>query len=244
MRFESRDLREGVIEISVEADGAVVDEDVRRRLLARDGVYGVVQPVLAQPPPHADRMSCREDDDVEAAGAQRFEKSSRARPRWIPMVRVLPARVAVQHTVEIDADDGANRVSEIDAPHTHPHAHPHAPAMLLNGAPGNALIFVRRSIMANDERQSAQRRLTDLIAIVRTLPSDAHLTNLMEEAEALNRAIAAFHLEGIRFRMYNVDRLASRSPVPLPPEAQSAVDDLHRHLEAAGFHTRSHQAPT
>ena len=98
--------------------------------------------------------------------------------------------------------------------------------------------------MANDERQSAQRRLTDLIAIVRTLPRDAHLTNLMEEAEALNRAIAAFHLEGIRFRMYNVDRLVSRSPVPLPPEAQTAVDDLHRHLEAAGFHTRSHQSPT
>jgi hypothetical protein len=44
--------------------------------------------------------------------------------------------------------------------------------------------------------------------------------------------------------MYNVDRLVSHSPIALPPEAQAAVDDLHRHLEAAGFHTRSHQAPS
>jgi hypothetical protein len=97
--------------------------------------------------------------------------------------------------------------------------------------------------MATDHRQSAQRRVTDLIGIVRTLPPDRHLTNLVDEAEALNRAIAAFHLEGIRFRMYNVDRLVSHSPIALPPEAQAAVDDLHGHLEAAGFHTRSHQAP-
>jgi hypothetical protein len=63
------------------------------------------------------------------------------------------------------------------------------------------------------------------------------------EAEALNRAIAAFHLEGIRFRIYNVDRLVSHPPVPLSPEATTIVADVRRHLEAAGFHTRSHQAP-
>jgi hypothetical protein len=98
--------------------------------------------------------------------------------------------------------------------------------------------------MANDARQAAQRRVTDLIALVHSVPADPYLSDLIDEAEALNRAIAAFHMEGIRFRMYNVDRLVSHSPIALPPEARAAVDDLHKHLEAAGFHTRSHQAPT
>ncbi len=97
--------------------------------------------------------------------------------------------------------------------------------------------------MSIEERQAAQRRCSDLIALVRSLPAHDHLVELADEAEALNRAIGAFHLEGIRFRMYNVDRLVSHSPVPLPPDADTAVADMHRHLEAAGFHTRSHQAP-
>ena len=69
------------------------------------------------------------------------------------------------------------------------------------------------------------------------------LARLLEEAEALERAITAFHLEGIRFRIYNVDRIVQHPPVPLPAEATAIVADVHRHLEAAGFHTRSHQSP-
>lgn len=98
--------------------------------------------------------------------------------------------------------------------------------------------------MATDERQAAQNRLNDLIAIVNANPQAPQLANLIDEAEALSRAIAAFHLEGIRFRMYNVDRLVLNGPVALPQEAADAVADVHRHLEAAGFHTRSHQAPS
>ena len=69
------------------------------------------------------------------------------------------------------------------------------------------------------------------------------LARLLEEAEALDRAISAFHLEGIRFRIYNVDRIVQHPPVPLPPEATDIVADVRKHLEAAGFHTRSHQSP-
>ena len=97
--------------------------------------------------------------------------------------------------------------------------------------------------MSTEHRQAAERRVNDLIALVRALPPHEHLTRLTDEAESLARAISAFHLEGIRFRMYNVDRMASHSPVPLPTEAATAVADIHRHLEVAGFHTRSHQAP-
>lgn len=97
--------------------------------------------------------------------------------------------------------------------------------------------------MSTEHRLAAERRVNDLIALVRALPAHDHLTKMIEEAESLGRAIAAFHLEGIRFRMYNVDRMATHGPVALPVEAMTAVADIHRHLEAAGFHTRSHQAP-
>lgn len=98
--------------------------------------------------------------------------------------------------------------------------------------------------MPTDDRQAAQRRLNDLLTIVRAAPVRDQLTRLIEEAEALDRAIAAFHMEGIRFRIYNVDRMVQHPPVPLPPEAAGIVADVRKHLEAAGFHTRSHQSPT
>lgn len=99
--------------------------------------------------------------------------------------------------------------------------------------------------MATDSRQAAQRRLTDLITLLRADKSHAQqLAPLIEEAEALDRAIGAFHLEGIRFRIYNVDRLVAHASVPLPAEAGTIVGDVRHHLEEAGFHTRSHQAPS
>ena len=98
--------------------------------------------------------------------------------------------------------------------------------------------------MSTEDRQAAQRRLNDLLTIVRGMPAQKdQLARLLEEAEALDRAISAFHLEGIRFRIYNVDRLVQHPPVPLPPEATAIVADVRKHLEAAGFHTRSHQSP-
>ena len=98
--------------------------------------------------------------------------------------------------------------------------------------------------MSNDERQAAQRRLNDLLALLRAdTARHAQLAPLIEEGEALERAIAAFHLEGIRFRIYNVDRMVLHPAVPLAADAVGIVADVRRHLEAAGFHTRCHQAP-
>ncbi|HEX5473086.1 MAG TPA: hypothetical protein VFX12_00380 [Vicinamibacterales bacterium] len=97
--------------------------------------------------------------------------------------------------------------------------------------------------MSIDHRQAASGRTTDLVNLLRAQPSDPALARLVEEAEALGRAIAAFHLEGIRFRMYNVDRLLSPMAGSLPAESGQMFDDIRHHLEAAGFHTRSHQAP-
>ena len=98
--------------------------------------------------------------------------------------------------------------------------------------------------MSSEDRQAAQARLNELVTIIRGMtPQKDQLARLLEEAEALERSIAAFHLEGIRFRIYNVDRMVQHPPVPLPPEAAAIVADVRKHLEAAGFHTRSHQSP-
>jgi hypothetical protein len=97
--------------------------------------------------------------------------------------------------------------------------------------------------MSTDERQAAQHRLNDLLTVLKGVPQQDQLSRLIEETEALSRAIAAFHLEGIRFRIYNVDRMVTHPPVPLPADAPAIVGDVRKHLEAAGFHTRSHQAP-
>ena len=97
--------------------------------------------------------------------------------------------------------------------------------------------------MSTDDRQAAQRRLNDLLTIVRAAPERDRFARLIEEAEALDRAISAFHLEGIRFRIYNVDRMVQHPPAPLPSDAGTIVSDVRKHLEAAGFHTRSHQTP-
>lgn len=95
--------------------------------------------------------------------------------------------------------------------------------------------------MATAEREAAQHRLHDLVELVRQSHANHDdLTALLQEAESLDRAIAAFHLEGIRFRFYNLDRLVTHSQVPLPPQAAEILSDVRRHLEAAGFHTRSH----
>lgn len=97
--------------------------------------------------------------------------------------------------------------------------------------------------MSDADREAAQRRLTDLVTLVRSQPTSDQFSQLLDEAAALDRAIGAFHLEGIRFRMYNVDRLVTHASVPLPGAAMEIVADVRKHLEAAGFHTRSHHAP-
>ena len=94
-----------------------------------------------------------------------------------------------------------------------------------------------------DSRKAAEQRIQDLIELVRQQPAGEARDRLIEECEALARAVAAFHMEGIRFRAYNVDRLLHKGGLSLPPAAAEAFSEMRAHLEAAGFHTRSHQSP-
>ena len=59
--------------------------------------------------------------------------------------------------------------------------------------------------------------------------------------ETLERAIRAFHMEAIRFRMHAVDRLIGVTGDDAL--SRRLFEELRATLEAAGFHTRSHAAP-
>jgi hypothetical protein len=97
--------------------------------------------------------------------------------------------------------------------------------------------------MTTDPRLSAKTRVESLIALLRAQAEHDRLQPVIDECEALSHAIAAFHIEGIRFRMFNVDRLLTRGGLPVPAGAAPVFAEVRRDLEAAGFHTRSHQAP-
>ena len=98
--------------------------------------------------------------------------------------------------------------------------------------------------MTTDHRSSAKAQVEALIALLRADPGREIFQPVVDECEALSRAIGAFHIEGIRFRMFNVDRLLTRGGLPVPAGASPLFADVRRELEAAGFHTRSHQAPS
>jgi hypothetical protein len=99
--------------------------------------------------------------------------------------------------------------------------------------------------MSVDHRQEAQARVKELTTLLHS-SSDSRDAAIIAECEALSKAIAAFHMEGIRFRIYNVDRLlraAPSAPGSRPTGATELLEAARKHLEAAGFYTRSHQAP-
>jgi hypothetical protein len=96
--------------------------------------------------------------------------------------------------------------------------------------------------MSTDHRLNARAHVDALVALLRAA-SRPELEALIEECESLSRAVAAFHIEGIRFRMFNVDRLLTRGGLPVPSGAAPIFAEIRSELEAAGFHTRSHSAP-
>ena len=97
---------------------------------------------------------------------------------------------------------------------------------------------------AIDHRKAAEERLQALVKSVEAGPRTDAVASFLDECAALAVAIRAFHMEGIRFRMFNVDRMIQKRAVEVTDEGRAAFADVRRHLEAAGFHTRSHQAPT
>jgi hypothetical protein len=93
--------------------------------------------------------------------------------------------------------------------------------------------------VTNEPRAQARAQLRQLLQIFRDHPDAQAVAPLIELAEQLDRAIASFHMEAIRFRMYTLGRQLHRPDVPLPGEAQALYEAVRHSLEAAGFQTRS-----
>ena len=83
-------------------------------------------------------------------------------------------------------------------------------------------------------------KIDQLLPLLQNLPAGPDRDRVLEAAEALRRAVAAFHMEAIRFRMHTVDRVLKKTGAA---ECQAVFDEVRHELETAGFHTRSHAAP-
>ncbi len=85
-------------------------------------------------------------------------------------------------------------------------------------------------------------KLDELLPLLKGLPGgSAPDSEIIDAAEALKRAVAAFHMDAIRFRMHTVDRLLKAAGDDI--RCRRLFDELRVELENAGFHTRSHSAP-
>lgn len=92
----------------------------------------------------------------------------------------------------------------------------------------------------SEKTAAALAKLDELLPLLKALPVGPDTNELLDAADALQRAVAAFHMEAIRFRMYTVDRLLRKRG---DATCQHVFDAVRHELETAGFHTRSHAAP-
>jgi hypothetical protein len=92
----------------------------------------------------------------------------------------------------------------------------------------------------SEKTAASLAQIDTLLPLLTSMPAGPGREEIVEEAQSLRRAIAAFHMEAIRFRMFNVERLLLQSG---NDAAQAVFDTLRHELETAGFHTRSHAAP-
>ena len=92
----------------------------------------------------------------------------------------------------------------------------------------------------SEKTAPALAKLDELLPLLKALPTGPDSLVLVDTAEALRRAVAAFHMEAIRFRMYSVDLLLAKRG---DATCSRVFADVRHALETAGFHTRSHAAP-
>src|ERR1044071_44606 len=95
--------------------------------------------------------------------------------------------------------------------------------------------------MPSPRTAAALAALDELLASLKRLPPGPDLDRVIGDAEALRRAVAAFHMEAIRFRMYSVDR--DLKTLGDDQAIRQRYETVRKALEDAGFHTRSHSAP-
>ena len=95
----------------------------------------------------------------------------------------------------------------------------------------------------SERTQPALAKLDEFRPLLKALPVTPASSRLVEETEALVRAVSAFHMEAIRFRMHSIDRLLKQAAGSFPEPVTRIFAEVRHALEAAGFHTRSQSAP-
>ncbi len=89
--------------------------------------------------------------------------------------------------------------------------------------------------MATDQRTTALARLRELDERLRAA-GDAPAA--VEDCAHLIRAVEAFHPEGVRFRMYGLQRKLAADGEEVPANALRLLEEAQDALQAAGFKTR------
>ena len=96
-----------------------------------------------------------------------------------------------------------------------------------------------RNVTSDDDRARAVQYLQALQQVLKEAPNASEITSLGEECESLITAVKAFHMEAIRFRMYNIRRQLESSEQAAPVEgAMELFGNAQDALEAAGFQTK------
>lgn len=96
-----------------------------------------------------------------------------------------------------------------------------------------------RTLDRSQYRALARQRVDDLKQILETQPASVGVKSAIELCVHLARAIDAFHMEAIRFRMFTLARLFGSGTVEVPDLAHETLREIQHALEAAGFQTRS-----
>ncbi len=89
--------------------------------------------------------------------------------------------------------------------------------------------------MASDHRSTALEGLRKLRERLQDGAADAAG---VEQCEHLIRAVEAFHMEGVRFRLYGLRRRLAAAETPAAGELVQLLDDARDALRAAGFTIR------
>jgi hypothetical protein len=95
-----------------------------------------------------------------------------------------------------------------------------------------------RNVTSDDDRGRAVQYLQALQQVLKEAPNASEITSLGEECESLITAVKAFHMEAIRFRMYNIRRQLVSSEQVTPAQATELFGNAQDALEAAGFQTK------
>lgn len=91
--------------------------------------------------------------------------------------------------------------------------------------------------MSDVHRETAKTHVRDLKQLLASADAD-DARGLAADCDHLERAIDAFHMEGIRFRMYTLTHQLERLGPSVPGQAKTLLEEARTALQAAGFKTR------